>query len=130
MLLGATFLDLLWSLIIIFFMVAFFFILFQVLVDIFRRDDASGGKKTLWVLFVIFLPFLGVLVYLIANNEGMTARNVREVRQSEQQFESYVKDVAGGGGPADQIGKAKDLLDQGAITQEEFDSIKTKALAT
>jgi predicted PurR-regulated permease PerM len=130
MLLGATFLDFLWSLIIIFFMVAFFFILFQVLVDIFRRDDASGGKKTLWVLFVIFLPFLGVLVYLIANHEGMAARNVREVRQSQQQFESYVKDVAGSGGPADQIGKAKDLLDQGAITQEEFDSIKAKALAT
>jgi predicted PurR-regulated permease PerM len=128
MLLGATFLDFLWSLIIIFFMVAFFMILFQVIVDIFRRDDASGGKKALWILFVIFLPVLGVLVYLIANSQEMAERKLGEVQRSQEQFDSYVKDVAAGAGPADQIAKAKDLLDQGAITQVEFDSIKAKAL--
>jgi Phospholipase_D-nuclease N-terminal len=102
MLLGATFLDFLWSLIIFFFMVAFFMVLFHVIVDIFRRDDASGGKKALWILFVIFVPVLGVLVYLIANSQGMAARNVREVQQSQEQFDSYVKSVAGGADPAAQ----------------------------
>jgi predicted PurR-regulated permease PerM len=129
MLLGATFLDFLWSLIIFFFMVAFFMVLFHVIVDIFRRDDASGGKKALWILFVIFVPVLGVLVYLIANSQGMAARNVREVQQSQEQFDSYVKSVAGGADPAAQIAKAKELLDQGAISQEEFDALKAKALA-
>ena len=127
--LGATFLDVLWSLIVIFFMVAFFMILFHVVVDIFRRDDASGGKKALWILFVIFLPFLGILVYLIANSSGMAERNVREARQSQEQFDTYVKSVAGSEGAAHQIAKAKELLDQGTISQAEFEAIKAKALS-
>lgn len=129
MLFGATFLDFVWSLIIIFFMIAFFLILFHVIVDVLRRDDASGWKKAAWILFMVFLPFLGVLSYLIVNNEGMTRRSVREVQRSQEDFDSYVKSVAGPGDPASQIAKAKDLLDQGAISQEEFDSIKAKALA-
>jgi predicted PurR-regulated permease PerM len=129
MLLAATFLDVLWSLIVIFFMVAFFMVLFHVVVDIFRRHDASGGKKALWLLFVIFLPVLGTLVYLITNSHGMAERNLRHVQQSQEQFDAYVKNVAGSEGAADQIAKAKELLDQGTISQAEFDAIKAKALS-
>ena len=129
MLFGATFLDFLWSLIIIFFMIAFFLILFHVIVDVFRRDDASGWKKAAWILFMVFLPFLGILSYLIVNHEGMTRRSVREAQRSQEQFDSYVQSVAGSGDPASQIAKAKDLLDQGTISQAEFDSLKAKALS-
>jgi predicted PurR-regulated permease PerM len=129
MLFGATFLDFLWSIIIIFFMIAFFLILFHVIVDVLRRDDASGWKKAAWILFMVFLPFLGILSYLIINHEGMTRRSVREVQRSQEDFDSYVKSVAGPGDPVSQIAKAKDLLDQGTISQAEFDSLKAKALS-
>jgi hypothetical protein len=129
MLFGATFLDFLWSLIIIFFMVAFFLVLFHVIGDVLRRDDISGLKKTAWILFMIFLPFIGILSYLIINQEGMTRRSVRDVQRSQEEFDAHVKSVAGSGDPASQIAKAKELLDQGTITQEEFDSIKAKALS-
>lgn len=125
---GATFLDFLWSLIIIFFMISFFMILFQVIGDLFRRDDASGGKKALWLVFLVLAPFVGLLVYFITNGSGMAERQVKAVKDSQQQFDSYVQSVAGGS--ADQIAKAKGLLDSGAITQAEFDTIKAKALAS
>lgn len=121
--------DFLWSLLVLFFMVVYFVILFQVVVDLFRRRDISGWKKTAWVLFLIFLPFLGLFVYLIANSDGMAERNVHAAQQSQDQFDSYVKQVAVSGGAADQIAKAKELLDAGTITQEEFDAIKAKALS-
>jgi predicted PurR-regulated permease PerM len=123
------FLDFFWTLIIFFFWVAWLMILFYVLTDIFRRRDAGGGKKTLWVIFVIVAPFLGVLVYLIANGDGMAERNVRQARDSQAQFDDYVRNVAGSGGAAAEIERAKGLLDSGAITQAEFDAIKAKALA-
>ena len=128
MVLGTTFLTFLWTLIVIFFMVIFFILLFQALIDLFRRHDASGGKKVLWILFLILLPFLGVFTYYIVNGKGMAERQVKEVQQSQQQFDDYVKTVAGGS--ADQIAKANELLKSGAITQEEFDALKAKALAS
>jgi type VI protein secretion system component VasK len=124
---GATFLDFLWSLIIIFFMVAFFMILFQVIGDLFRRDDVSGFGKVLWILFMVFFIFFGVFIYLIVNGNGMRERQMAAMKESQQQFDSYVQTVAGGS--ADQIAKAKELLDAGTISQEEFDAIKAKALA-
>ncbi len=124
---GATFLDFLWSLIIIFFMVAFFMILFQVIGDLFRRDDVSGFGKVLWILFMVFFVFFGVFIYLIVNGNGMRERQMAAMKESQQQFDSYVQTVAGGS--ADQIAKAKELLDAGTISQEEFDAIKAKALA-
>jgi Short C-terminal domain/Phospholipase_D-nuclease N-terminal len=124
------FLDVLWTMFIFFLWIIWFFLLFRVIVDIFRRKDIGGGKKTLWLLFVILLPFLGVFVYLIVNSNEMADRDVKSAQASQQQFDSYVKEVAGSGGAAAEIDKAKQLLDSGAITQEEFNSLKAKALAT
>jgi Short C-terminal domain/Phospholipase_D-nuclease N-terminal len=123
------FLDVLWTLIIFFVWIIWFFLLFRVIVDIFRRKDIGGGSKTLWLLFVILLPFLGVFVYLIVNSDEMADRDAKQAQASQQQFDSYVKEVAGTGGAAAEIDKAKQLLDSGAITQEEFNSLKAKALA-
>jgi hypothetical protein len=123
------FLDLMWTLLIFFLWIAWLMLLFYVLADVFRRHDAGGGKKTLWVIFVILAPFLGVLVYVIANGAGMAERNVRQAQAQQAQFDEYVKNVAGSGGAAAEIEKAKALLDSGAITQAEFDSIKAKALS-
>jgi hypothetical protein len=123
------FLDVFWTMILLFFWIAWIWVLIVVISDVFRRDDASGWTKALWVIFVIALPFLGVLVYLIANGQGMTERRVRDARAAQSDFDSYVRDVAGSGGAAAEIEKAKQLLDTGAISQAEFDQIKAKALA-
>ena len=113
----------------IFLLVIFFMILFQVIGDLFRRHDASAGKKVLWILFFIFLPFLGLFIYIIVNHDGMTERAIAEAKRNQEQFDSYVQSVASSSGSADQIAKAKELLDAGTITQAEFDQIKAKALA-
>ena len=125
----ATLGDFLWSLLVIFFMIVYFMMLFWVIVDIFRRHDASGGKKALWLIFLLFFPLVGLLAYMITNSQSMAERNAREAQQSKQQFDDYVRNTAGGGSAAE-IEKAKGLLDSGAITQAEFDQIKAKALAT
>ena len=126
------FLDIFWSMLIFFFWVISISILVTVLIDVFRRHDLSGWGKAAWVLFVIVLPYLGVFIYLIAQGKGMAERRAAEVRDSQASFDSYVRDVAGSGSaaPADQIAKAKELLDSGAIDQAEFDKLKQKALAT
>ena len=130
MLVGADypFLDVLWTMLIFFLWVIWFVILFQVFADIFRRHDISGGMKAVWIIFTILLPFLGVFIYLITQNQGMTERNLDRARAQQAQFDSYVRETAGGGAAAE-IDKAKQLLDSGAITQAEFDAIKQKALA-
>jgi hypothetical protein len=123
------FLDLLWTMVIFFLWIMWFWLLFTIIADVFRRDDISGGKKTLWIVFAILLPFLGVFVYLITQNVGMTERQLERTRAQREQFDEYVRQTAGGGGAAGEIEKAKQLLDSGAITQAEFDAIKQKALA-
>jgi ABC-type Fe3+ transport system permease subunit len=100
-----------------------------VLIDVFRRDDIGGVAKALWVIFVVILPWLGVLVYLIVEHDGMRERSVKQARAQKQEFDEYVRDAAGGGGSAAEIARAKELLDSGAITQEEFEALKAKALA-
>jgi Short C-terminal domain/Phospholipase_D-nuclease N-terminal len=122
------FLDVLWTMLIFFAWIIWFWLLITVFADIFRRRDTNGFAKVLWIIFVIILPFLGVFIYLIANHEGMTERNIQRAQAQQQQMDQYVKSVAGGGAAAE-IEKAKGLLDSGAITQAEFDSIKQKALA-
>ena len=122
------FLDVLWTMLIFFLWVIWFWILITVFADIFRRHDVSGWSKALWMVFVIFLPFLGVLVYLGVNSKGMAERNVKTMQDSRAQTDDYIRTVAGGS--ADQIAKAKGLLDSGAITQAEFEALKAKALAT
>jgi hypothetical protein len=125
-----TFLDVFWSMLVFFVWVLWFILLFRVIIDIFSRHDIGGGSKVLWILFVILLPFLGVFVYLIANNDGMTQRTIAKAQAQQQQMDEYVRTTAGtGGGAAAEIDKAKQLLDSGAITQAEFDAIKAKALA-
>ena len=127
MVIGTTFLTFLWSLIVIFFMVTFFLLLFQVLGDLFRRHDASGGKKALWIIALVLFPYIGVLAYYITNGSGVAERQVKQIERSQEQFDDYVRSVSGGS--ADQIEKAKQLLDSGAISQAEFDQLKAKALA-
>jgi Phospholipase_D-nuclease N-terminal/Short C-terminal domain len=122
------FLEVLWTLLVFFAWVAWFWLLIAVASDVFRRHDIGGGKKTIWLLFMLFVPFIGVLSYLIVNNDEMTKRNVERARAQQTQFDDYVKTVSGG--PAAEIDKAKQLLDSGAISQPEFEAIKAKALAT
>jgi len=121
------FLDVFWSMIIFFFWVIWIWIVVTVLIDIFRRTDIGGWGKAAWVIFVVILPWLGVLIYLIAQHDGMRERRIKEVQDQQQAFDSYVRETAGGS--ADQIARAKELLDNGTITQEEFAALKAKALA-
>ena len=130
-----SFWNILWTIIVVFAWVAWIWIAIIIFMDIFSRRDISGWIKALWVIFVIVLPFLGVLVYLIANHNGMADRSAERAAGQKKEFDSYVKSVAaeGGGGSsggaAAEIDRAKQLLDNGTITQEEFDTLKAKALA-
>jgi hypothetical protein len=130
------FLDILWTMIIFFCWVVWIWIMIVILTDVFRRRDISGWIKALWVVFLIILPFLGALIYLIAQHDGMANRQAEAAGRQQKEFDSYVRQVAsegggagGGAGSAAEIEKAKSLLDSGAITQEEFDALKAKALA-
>lgn len=122
------FLDIVWTMVVVFAWVIWFWMLIAIFGDIFRRHDLSGVGKVVWLIFVIVLPFLGVFIYMIVNSKGMTERNVKQVQAQQAQFDDYVKSVSGGA--AGEIEKAKALLDSGAITQGEFDAIKSKALAS
>ena len=123
------FLDVLWTMLVFFIWIAWFMILFRVLMDIFRRHDIGGFAKVLWIIFVIILPFLGVFIYLITNDKEMAQRSMERAQGQRQQMDDYIRSTAtSGGGAAAEIDKAKQLLDSGAITQAEFDAIKAKAL--
>ena len=121
------FLEFLWSMIIFFAWVAWIWIAITCFMDIFRRDDIGGGHKALWVVFIILIPFLGVLVYLIAQHDGMRERSEKAASQQKAAFDDYVRKTAGGS--AAEIAQAKELLDAGTINQAEFDAIKAKATA-
>ena len=123
------FLDVLWTMLIFFAWVMWFTLLFRVWGDIFHRQDLSGLGKTAWLIFTIVLPFLGVFIYLISQNEAMTQRSLERAQAQQSQFDDYVRSTAGGQGAATEIQQAKQLLDTNAITQTEFDAIKAKALA-
>jgi Short C-terminal domain/Phospholipase_D-nuclease N-terminal len=123
------FLDVLWTLLIFFAWVVWFWILITVFADLFRRHDIGGGAKVLWSIFVIVLPFLGVFIYLLTQNDGMMERRRTEAEAAQGQFNDYVRSVAVSGS-ASEIEKAKQLLDSGAITQSEYEALKQKALAT
>ena len=123
------FLGIFWSMLIFFAWLIWIWIAITVLIDLFRRHDTSGWGKAAWVIFVIVLPFLGVLCYLIVNHTGMAERSQKNAQASQAQFDDYVRQAAGTDSPATQIAKAKELLDHGTIDQAEFDAIKAKALA-
>ena len=113
-----------------FLFVIWFWLLLTVFSDIFRDHELGGGMKTLWIIFVIVLPFLGVFIYLIARGKSMAARQAAQIEQMQQQTDARIRAAAGTGAtPADQITQAKALLDSGAIDQAEYESLKAKALA-
>ena len=126
-----SFWDFFWFIISFFLLMAYLMVLFQIIGDLFRDRDLSGWLKAVWVFFLIFLPILTSLVYLIARGKGMTERNISAAHAAQQDQEAYIRKVSGAGGasPADEIARAKALLDSGAITQAEFDGLKAKALA-
>jgi hypothetical protein len=124
-----TFWDAMWSMVVFFLWIMWFWLLFTIWADIFRRDDLSGWGKTGWLLFTIVLPFLGAFVYLIGQNEGMTKRRFEHAAADRHRYDNQIREAAGGGDSAAQIAKAKQLLDSGTITPSEFEVLKQKALA-
>jgi hypothetical protein len=126
-----SFADIFWSMLEFFFLFIWILILFHILGDLLRDHSLSGGAKTLWVLFLVFVPFLAVFVYLIARGQGMAERAAARQQQAQQQFDGYVRNVAatGDASPTEQIARAKELLDAGTIDQSEFDRLKAKALS-
>jgi hypothetical protein len=120
-----------WTMLEFFLFIIWIIILFRVFVDIFRSHDLGGWGKALWMIFVIILPFLGVIVYLIARGKGMGERDVAEAQAKDQQLRAYVQEAAAGDGssPADQLAKLADLRDRGVISDAEFENQKAKLLA-
>jgi ABC-type multidrug transport system fused ATPase/permease subunit len=126
-------LGIFWTTLVIFLWIAWFMLLFRVIFDIFRSDDLGGWGKALWLIFVIFLPFLGVLVYVIARGHRMGERDMAEARAKEQAFQEYVRQTAGTagtGGTAEELTKLASLKDQGVITEAEFQQQKAKLLSS
>ena len=121
------FMDVLWTMIIFFAWVVWIWMMVVILTDVFRRDDIGGWAKAGWTAFLIVLPFIGALAYLIGNSSGMSTRAAGGTRISQAQ--PYARSASGNGGPASEIAKAKELLDAGAISAVEFDAIKAKAIA-
>ena len=120
--------EFLWSLLLIFFMIMYFMILFSVVIDLFRNHQMGGFAKALWILFLIFIPLISLLIYVIVYGKSMAERQQSAVVQAQQDQDAYIKQVAGTS-PAEQIAQAQQLLNSGAISQDEFDKLKTKALS-
>jgi hypothetical protein len=124
-----SFWDVVWFIVISFAFIAYLMMLFSILADIFRDRDTPGPAKALWLLCLFFLPFLTALVYVIVRGRSMADRSMASARAARKQQEDYIRDVAGSATPADQIAQAKTMLDNGTISQSEFDLLKEKALA-
>jgi hypothetical protein len=125
-----------WTMLEFFLFILWFFLLFKILTDIFRSNDMSGGVKALWIIFVIILPFLGVLIYVIVRGRGMTQRDVEQAQQADAAFKQYVREAAGtpgdgGGGSShvDELSKLAEMRRSGALTDEEYQKAKDKLLA-
>ena len=123
------FLEVFWTMVIFFAFIIWIWILFIIFSDLFRRHDVGGFAKVLWVIGIIIFPYLGAFIYLIAYHKGMAERQATAQAEAQKQFDSYVQSVASKDDPTEQIAKAKSMLDAGTITQEEFNSLKAKALA-
>ena len=122
------FLNVLWDILIIFAWVLFIWVAIICFSDIFRRRDIGGWGKAAWIIFIVFLPWIGVLAYLIFNHDGMAERSEKQAQAAQATFDTAVRQAAGKGGPASEIETAKKLLDSGTISQAEFDHIKANAL--
>ena len=133
---GYPLLDIMWTMFVFFCWVIWFWLLISIFSDLFRREDVGGWGKAGWVVLLIVLPFIGILIYLITQSKHMAERRAQEAKASQSQYDDYVRSVSANGhsanghsSSADQIAKGKQLLDSGAITQTEYDSLKQKALA-
>jgi type VI protein secretion system component VasK len=125
-----SFSDFFWLLIWSFFLVCYLMVLFQIIGDLFRDKDLSGWWKALWIIFLIIFPFLAAVIYLIARGRGMAERQAGAVQNAQAATDQYIQSVASRSNPAEQIASAKTLLDSGTISQDEFDKLKQKALAS
>lgn len=121
-----------WTMVIFFAWMIWIWLLITIFADLFSRRDVGGWGKAGWTLFVLVLPFVGVLIYLISQSSAMADRRMAQVKAQQESFDSYVKSVAAtsDAAPASEIGRAKELLDSGAITQDEYDALKAKALSS
>ena len=122
-------LEVIWTIIVFFAWVIWIWAVISILSDVFRRHDIGGGTKAAWTFLIILIPFLGVLIYLVSQGQGMAERNVAQMQAAQKMYEQRIREVAGSAGPANEIASAKALLESGDITQEEFDALKRKALA-
>ncbi|MDT2008070.1 SHOCT domain-containing protein [Rhodococcus opacus] len=122
-----SFLEFFWFVFVFYLFVAYLRVLFQIITDLFRDHQMSGWLKALWLVFLFLIPFLSALIYLIVRNEGMTERSAAAFGQAKQAQDTHIRDVAGKS-PAQQIADAKALLDSGAITPQEFETLKSTAL--
>jgi hypothetical protein len=122
-------LDIFWSMLLLFLWIAWFWILILILSDVFRRHDIGGLAKAVWVVFLIVAPFLGVFIYLITQSRGMTERRMKAAQAMQQQLDAQVRSAATTGSATAEIARAKQLLDSGAISAQEYEQIKAKALA-
>ena len=123
-----NFASFLWDVLVIFAFVIWFWLLIVVFGDLFSRHDIGGWAKAGWIILVIILPYFGVFIYLIAEHSGMAERRGQQLSAAQAETDSYIRSVSGSGGPAGEIETAKKLLDSGAISQAEYDSLKAKAL--
>jgi hypothetical protein len=123
------FLGILGSMVVFFAWVIWIWMMIGILTDVFRRDDIGGWAKAAWTVFLIVLPFLGALIYLIGQHDAMAKRRVKDVEVQQRALDEHIRAVATTDGPATEIASAKSLLDSGAIDEREFDELKRKALA-
>jgi hypothetical protein len=123
-----SFWDVVWFILISFALMAYLMVLFTIIGDLFRDRDESGFAKAAWMIALIFLPFLTALVYVVTRGSGMAERAARSAETMHQQQDAYIREVAGKPSPVDQIAQARALLDSGAISEPEFESLKAKAL--
>ncbi len=108
--------------------IAYLFALFAIIADLFRDHKLNGWFKAIWIIFLVFVPFITALIYLIARGRGMAERSNRDARQADAAAQKYIRDAAGATSAADEIAKAKTLLDSGAITPEEYQSLKARVV--
>jgi hypothetical protein len=121
-------LDLFWSMLLFFLFIAWIWVIISVVADVFRSDDMGGFAKALWTIFIIVVPWLGVLIYLIARGDGMAHRSMKQAAEAEQATRAYIQDAAGSSSTADELAKLAQLRDSGVISTEEFDTQKAKLL--
>ena len=124
-----SFWEIVWFIFISFLFIAYLMVLFSIIADLFRDPDVSGGVKAVWIIALIFVPFLTALIYLISRGQGMAERSARQASAMQEQQAAYIRDVAGSSSSAEQIEKARAMLDAGTITQAEFERLKEKALS-